>query len=529
MNAGTAQIISLASTVAGALSGLDLTNEGAGNLTVRSFQSAQNETQTFVADNGGAGNVAITTNGSGAGSIILSGRFTLTDSLDITANKALTLQMAANGGGLGLQGAGGVNVLHGTVTITRSGSDTISARALTVGDGSGSAGSAVLKLTQNNMWGSSGGNNSSITVKSDGKLDLSVTANNNWLGTDSTASSQLLLHGGAQVEQVAGGTFFIRGNGSQAVVQVANSGSASVATISGGGTIGLDLSTATSSGTREISVAKNTAAGSADLQISALISDGDDNMTYNKTGAGILEITSNNTSTMDGTGTWNIQAGGLLVNNTTGSATGASTMSVTIGSSASLGGTGTIAGNVTISGAHNPGNSPGVQTFGGNLTYNENATVNWELSSNTITQGTGTLGDPYTFDQIVVGGTLNFAGATTLNLAFNGSGSTVDWTDDTFWGSNRTWLVYDSNTTSNYASLTLSAMNWVDGFGNEFNTERAGSSFSLSLVGQDIFLNYTAAAIPEPSTYAALAGLGALGLVMWKRRRRAQVTTAKSA
>lgn len=42
-------------------------------------------------------------------------------------------------------------------------------------------------------------------------------------------------------------------------------------------------------------------------------------------------------------------------------------------------------------------------------------------------------------------------------------------------------------------------------------------------------VQFVGVAIPEPSTYAALAGLGALGLVMWKRRRRAQVTTAKSA
>jgi hypothetical protein len=32
--------------------------------------------------------------------------------------------------------------------------------------------------------------------------------------------------------------------------------------------------------------------------------------------------------------------------------------------------------------------------------------------------------------------------------------------------------------------------------------------------------NITVSAVPEPSTYAALFGLGALGLVMWRRRRR---------
>lgn len=33
--------------------------------------------------------------------------------------------------------------------------------------------------------------------------------------------------------------------------------------------------------------------------------------------------------------------------------------------------------------------------------------------------------------------------------------------------------------------------------------------------------NFSVAAIPEPSTYAALAGLGALGLAVWHRRRKA--------
>jgi MYXO-CTERM domain-containing protein len=48
----------------------------------------------------------------------------------------------------------------------------------------------------------------------------------------------------------------------------------------------------------------------------------------------------------------------------------------------------------------------------------------------------------------------------------------------------------------------------------------SNASVSRALAIDDLVLSATATAIPEPSSFAALAGLGALGLVACLRRRR---------
>jgi hypothetical protein len=119
------------------------------------------------------------------------------------------------------------------------------------------------------------------------------------------------------------------------------------------------------------------------------------------------------------------------------------------------------------------------------------------------------------FDQIIVDGDLDFTGATSLTLLFNGSGSTVNWTDS-LWDSNQSWTIYDvSGTTTNFNNLQLTTIDWLDSVGNSFNTSLNGSAFSVAQVGNDVVLNYTV--IPEPK--AAL--LGGLGILLLLRRHRA--------
>ena len=224
-------------------------------------------------------------------------------------------------------------------------------------------------------------------------------------------------------------------------------------------------------------------------------------LALNHIGTGNTTLTGTNTYT----GTTTVSAGTLNVNGSTPASS-----SFTVASGATLGGNGTIGGATTIYGIHSPGNSPGNQTFTGNLTYALSGasvpTVNWQLSGNTDT-------DFSAFDQIVVGGNLAFNTPTSLVLDFSGYGD-VDWADS-FWTTDQSWVIYDvAGTTTSANNFSIATANWLDYTGDSFDTLLPGSSFALGLQGNDLVLNYTAgtSAVPEPSQVAAsllaLVGLG---------------------
>ncbi|HAU38459.1 MAG TPA: hypothetical protein DCX07_12190 [Phycisphaerales bacterium] len=251
----------------------------------------------------------------------------------------------------------------------------------------------------------------------------------------------------------------------------------------GGGTIQTDGSgalvfthnfanngTPTTAGTRLLTLQGSSTANN---EIQGAISDVD-------TGAGKLTgITKNQAGKwiLSGASTYSggttINAGTLLVNNTTGSGTGAGDVSVTGGT---LGGTGTIGGNVSVSsGAFlAPGASVGTLSVGGNVQIN--GTLKIELDGT----GAGSA------DKLAVTGGLDISNAT------------VDF--------NELVAVDDAA----YIFATYGSLNGTQ-FANVLNKP----------TGYDIVYNYNgnqiALVIPEPASLSLL-GLG--GLLMLVRRRR---------
>jgi len=172
-----------------------------------------------------------------------------------------------------------------------------------------------------------------------------------------------------------------------------------------------------------------------------------------------------------------------------------------------LSGGGTITVDTTISGTHSVGFSAGLQEFTDDVTYLNTAVVDWELFSNSVANRGSATG----FDAVNLTGNLTINVGASFDLVFNGSGSTVDFSNS-FWSSNQSWTFIDGTgtATGNFAIDMVS----VDSIGASLAVARVGSSFSVNTVGNDVLVQY---AIPEPSTLLFLS-LGLTLLLIMRRR-----------
>jgi autotransporter-associated beta strand protein len=242
--------------------------------------------------------------------------------------------------------------------------------------------------------------------------------------------------------------------------------------------------------------ANNLTVGSNNLSttFSGTISESTGIGSLTKVGTGTLTLSGANTYT----GGTTISAGTILANNVSGSAFGPGPVSVASG--ATLGGSGFIDGFTTIaSGGHlAPGNSPGTLTFTNGLVLLTGSILDFQLGtvSDRIAVTSGTLTGP------------TGTGGITLNL-FNSGGFVP--------GTPYTLFNFVSASSFDVTDFT---------FGSLIGTTVA-TDYSFNLTSTSLVLTYNGSlsAVPEPSTYATLLGLGALGFAAWRRRQKKSVLT----
>ncbi len=235
--------------------------------------------------------------------------------------------------------------------------------------------------------------------------------------------------------------------------------------------------------------------GSGDIVVNGVVSNAGQ-LQY--AGSGTLKLTAANTYT----GITTVTSGTLIVGS--GASIASSASAINVEAAGTLAGAGTINRNVSISGTLSPGESAGVLTTNGNVTFTD-STATFAVELNGLAVGTG-------YDQMVVAGdvTLNDA---TLDLTLGGTLPTL--------AGGEVFYILDKTTAGDIGGIfngladdaRIDALDGQKGV-NWYITYDAIAGGGLD-GGNDIAI-YTV--IPEPAALGVLAS--AFGLLGRRARRR---------
>ena len=283
---------------------------------------------------------------------------------------------------------------------------------------------------------------------------------------------------------------------------IANTSGGSIA-LDNAGTFSRTVSLGAGGGTINVAPGATTNA----LTVSGVVS-GTGSLT--KLGTGTLNLSAINTytgATTVNAGKLTIASGGTI-NSTSGVSIGAgefnytsaTALSKTVsfsGTGGTLRGTGTISSAVAITSGNTVAAGAdaatlGTLTFSGGLTGTTGSIFSFKLNSGTVSGGIGSS------DLFAVNGTAALGSAT---LSLTDLGSTALTNGETF-----TLLTASTSISGTFLNLANGSAIHVG------NTD-----YTLNYLANTVTL--TASAIPEPATYAALAGLGILGFAVYRRRQ----------
>lgn len=395
--------------------------------------------------------------------------------IDGSGNVTINTSIISSAGSTPLTLQGG-----GTGNLTLSGNNTYSGGTIvstgrllvtnTAGSGTGTGNVAVSSGAALGGNGTIGGNVTlnSATIGTAGNT-LTLSSNLTTTGTSNVAASSTVNVAGTTT--VSSGTFTLNGT---------LGGSGSVVVSAGAALVGnATINNATSLSGGSLGTSGNTLALGSTLAASG----------NNTISTGV---------TVNVAGTTTISSGVFSVNGTLGGA-GAKI----VGNTATLGGAGTVIGTTTIEngGTLAPGNSPGLLTFTGDLTFN-NVDAKAVFEVNGPVRATD-------YDAVNVSGVLTYNGDLTVSFGYSPS-----------LPPSVTYNLFDfASKSGNFDSISIAGTYTasLSRTGDIWSGVDAGSTVSFSFDQTDGVLTITA--IPEPSAYAAIAGMGMIGFALYRRRK----------